>query len=98
MRLNRINTAVYLFGVSIVLAFCHAAVVILGFCEIASAAYCAAGSVDVSVYWNVSQGTVGESYEVKCADEELSIDLSEDLTGPNGNTAGSLRIASVPMA
>ena len=54
--------------------------------------------MDVSVYWNVSQGTVGESDEVKCVDREWSIDISEDLTGPNGNTAGALSIASLPMA
>ena len=98
IRLSRINTAAYLSGGVIILVFSCVAAVLMGFCGIASAAYCAAGDVDVSVYWNVSQGIVGESYEVKCVDEQLSIDISEDLTGPNGNTAGAHSIASLPMA
>ena len=71
--------------------------VLLGTCATVSA-YCAAGDVDVSVYWNLSQGIVSESYEVKCVAEELSIELSEALAGPNVNTAGAQSIASLPVA
>lgn len=88
----------YSSGKFVILSFCFAATVLFGLCKIASADYCAAGKVNVSVYWNISQGTVGESSEVKCVDQELSVDLSENLTGPYGNTAGALSIASLPMA
>ncbi len=47
---------------------------IFGICASASAEYCAAGDVDVSVYGSLSQGIVGKSYEVKCTVGELSID------------------------
>ncbi len=98
MHFKRIHTAKNMSGWVVVWVFCVAAIVLLGICESASADYCAAGKADVSVYWNVSQGVVGESYEVKCVDQELSIDISEDLTGPNGNAAGAHSIASLPMA
>ena len=98
MGVNPDHTAEDASGRAVIWAICYAVVILFGFCEIASADYCAAGAVDVSVYWNVSQGVVGESYEVKCVDQELSVDISEDLTGPNGNTAGALSIASLPMA
>ena len=98
MRFNQFNTAKYTSGRVVILAFSCVAAILLGFCEIASADYCAAGAVDVGVYWSVSQGMVHQSYEVKCVDEELTIDLSEMLTGPDGNTGGALSIASLPVA
>lgn len=97
-RFNRINSAKYRSARIVIFACCVAASGLFGICEIALADYCATGSVDVHVYWSVSQGIVGQSYEVKCIDEELSIDLSEELTGPNQNTGGAQSIASLPMA
>lgn len=85
-------------GSIVIWVFCYAAIIFFSLCEIASAGYCAAGEVEVQVYWSVSQGVVGESFQVKCVDRELSIDIAEDLTGPRGNTAGALSIASLPMA
>ena len=95
---NPDHTAKDTFGRVVLWAFCSAAITFFSFCEIASAGYCAAGEVEVQVYWSVSQGVVGESFKVKCVDRELSIDIAEDLTGPRGNTAGALSIASLPMA
>ena len=99
MRFNQFNTAKYMPGKVIILVFCCIAVVLFGFCKSASADYCASGKVDVSVYWNVSQGIVGKSLEVKCVDQELFIYLSEEITdAPNGNAAVADSIASLPMA
>lgn len=69
----------------------------LGVCKTAVADYCAAGDVDVAVYWDVSHGVVGEAQEVKCVDQETAIYLSEELTGPYGNTAGAQDIGSLAM-
>jgi hypothetical protein len=63
-----------------------------------ASAFCASGSVEAGVYWSVSQGYVSQSQEIKCVDEQLSIDLSEELTGPDGNMGGTQSIASLPAA
>lgn len=98
MRLHKIQIVKRILTGGAILSFACAAFVLFGTYEIASADYCAAGEVDVSVYWNVSQGIVGKSLEVKCVDQELSIYLSEELTGPNGNASVADSIASLPMA
>ena len=45
----------------------------------------AAGDVEVHVYWNVSQGMVGDGLDVPPSAEETSVDLSVSLEGPDGN-------------
>jgi hypothetical protein len=98
MRSNHINSIDYRTIRTHILTFSCVVAAIFGICASATAEYCASGDVDVSIYWNLSQGIVSESYEVKCTAGELSIDLSEELTGPDGNTAGAQSIASLPVA
>jgi hypothetical protein len=82
---------------AMVVSSCWTAMLVLGTC-VTAAAFCASGSVDVGLYWSVGQGYVGASQEIKCVDEETSIYLSEELTGPDGNMGGAQSIASLPVA
>lgn len=66
-------------------------------CETAVADYCAAGKVEVAVYWDIHHGMVAASQEVHCVDQETDIYLSEELTGPSGNTAGAQAIGSLSL-
>ena len=68
-----------------------------GVCETAMADYCAAGNVRVAVYWDVHHGMVDASQEIQCVDQETDIYLSEELTGPSGNTAGAQAIGSLAL-
>jgi hypothetical protein len=97
MRVHHIATVQYASGKMVILAFCVTAIVLLGAC-VTAAAFCASGSVDAGVYWSVSSGFVHMSQEIKCVDEEFSIYLSEELTGPDGNMGGAQSIASLPAA
>ena len=75
----------YLSVRSLILSFSCAIAAIFGICASASADYCDSGDVDVSVYWNLSQGIVGKSYEVKCTAGELSVDLAAFIADYAGN-------------
>jgi hypothetical protein len=76
--------------------FCTA-ILMLGVCGTAAADYCAAGDVRVAVYWDAPHGMEAKSLEVHCVDQETNIYLSEELTGPSGNTAGAQAIGSLAL-
>jgi hypothetical protein len=54
----------------------------------------AAGEVEVSLYWNVSQGMEGDDEEVPPSAGETSVDLSLSLEGPDSNRADATVVAS----
>lgn len=72
-------------------------IIALGICDTAAADYCAAGKVSVAIYWDVSHGMVEEWQEVHCVDQETSIYLSEEITGPSGNNAGAQSVGSLAL-
>jgi len=55
----------------------------------------AAGEVEVSLYWNVSQGMEGDDEEVPPSAGETSVDLSLSLEGPDSNRADATVVASL---
>ncbi len=55
----------------------------------------AAGEVEVSLYWNVSQGMEGDDDEVPPSAGETSVDLSLSLEGPDSNRADATVVASL---
>ena len=96
-KCNFAKRHIHIFDILGVFFTCCALVTIIVPLRATAANYWVSGEVDAGVYWNVSQGMVHDTDEVYPEWEQTNMLLSADLSGPGGNTAEAVAVASLPI-